>query len=290
MQLAIISLRASLYSTRRLIEAADQQGASVTHFNPLDTRLTLHHQAERSQPAANTGVVIPRIAASVNYLGCTLLRQLQASGFIPLNQPTAIEAANDQLRTLQILQAQHLPFPRSTFGCQPAHLQALLDSAGSLPVVVKQVSGTHGEGVALVTSAQQAEQVIGQALARRENLLVQHYIEEANGQDIRCLVIGERVFAAIERRAQPGEFRANLHLGGRAYPIELTAEEQQLAVAASQAVGLQVAGVDLIRSAQGPLILEVNASPGLEGIEQTTGLDVAAEIVRFALSLQPQSC
>lgn len=282
--LAIISLRADLYSSQRLIQAAKQCGATVSHFNPLDTRLSLGQTDTGQQTSFASDVVIPRIASSVNYLGCRLLQQLQATGYHSINPVDAIATANDQLATLQRLQQAGLAIPRSGFACQPEHLDFLLNEAGPLPVVIKQVSGTHGEGVTLVSTRQQAEQHLLPALAARQNLLVQQYIAEAAGQDIRCLVVGNQVVAAIERRAKCGEFRANLHQGGTAHPLTLSAQEQQLALAASQAVGLNVAGVDLIRSEAGPLVLEVNASPGLEGIEQATGIDVAGAIVDYALN------
>ena len=287
MQLAIVSVNCSLYSTKRLIEAAEQQGFSVCHINPLETQLTLSHNQPAHQLTKQNHapyMIIPRIAASVSYLGCALLRQLHATGGLSINTPEAIHTASDQLLTLQQLQRHRLPFPRSAFGCRPEQLANLLAIAGPLPVVIKHVSGTHGEGVTLVHTQQHAEQVLGQALAERQNLIVQQYIAEAKGRDIRAFVIGNRVYAAIERHAQAGEFRANLHLGGRCQATTLTPQEQQLAVAAAQAIGLNVAGVDILRTQHGPLIIEVNASPGLEGIEQATGLDIATEIVRFAHS------
>ena len=283
MKLAILSRNASLYSTRRLVEAARQRGHTVRVLDPLRCymyiapgRIELHH---RGKALRDYHAVIPRIGASISFYGTAVTRQFEMMGCYTPNPSDAILRARDKLRAHQLLAREGIGLPATVFGDNPDDTGDLLGLLGPAPHVIKLNEGSQGSGVILAEGDAASTSVIEAFRGLYANFLVQEFIAEAGGADLRCLVIGGRVFAAMRRQAREGEFRANLHRGGSAAAVELDRVEQRTAVAACRALGLGVAGVDLLRSRRGPLVLEVNASPGLEGIERATGLDVAGRII-----------
>src|SRR5690606_26404674 len=219
--------------------------------------------------------------ASVTFYGCAVLRQFEMMGVAPLNESVAISRSRDKLRSLQLLARKGLGLPVTGFAHSPDDIPDLIAMVGGAPLVIKVLEGTQGIGVVLAETQQAAESVIEAFMGLKQNIMVQEYIREARGADIRCFVVGEKVIAAMKRQAKPGEFRSNLHRGGTASLIKITPEERATAVRAARAMGLSVAGVDILRSARGPLVMEVNSSPGLEGIETTTGKDVAGLIIQY---------
>jgi ribosomal protein S6--L-glutamate ligase len=225
--------------------------------------------------------VIPRIGASITFYGTAVLRQFEMMDIYPLNESVAISRSRDKLRSLQLLSRRGIGLPVSGFANSPDDVQDLIKMVGGAPVVIKLLEGTQGIGVVLAETQKAAESVIEAFMGLKANILVQEYIKEAGGADIRCFVIGEKVVAAMKRQAQEGEFRSNLHRGGSASLIKITPEERATAVRAAKVMGLNVAGVDLLRSNHGPVVMEVNSSPGLEGIEAASGKDVAGMIIQF---------
>ncbi len=284
MKLAILSRNSKLYSTRRLVEAARQRGHTVRVLDPLRCYMriavdgfTLHYKGR-----ALTGfdAVIPRIGASVTRYGTAVLRQFEMMGAYTPNPSDAILRSRDKLRAHQMLAATGIDMPVTVFGDNPDDTQDLLSMLGPPPHVVKLNEGTQGTGVILTEKASASRGVVEALRGLYANFLVQEFIGEADGADLRCFVVGDRVVAAMRRTAAEGDFRSNLHLGGTAEAAVADEREQQVAVRSAHALGLSVAGVDLIRSARGPLVLEVNSTPGLEGIEAVCGVDVAQEIIR----------
>ncbi|HSG06704.1 MAG TPA: 30S ribosomal protein S6--L-glutamate ligase, partial [Nitrospiria bacterium] len=229
----------------------------------------------------NFDAVIPRIGASITFYGTAIVRQFEMAGTYTLNDSLGITRSRDKLRAHQMLSRKKIGMPVTGFAHSPKNTDALIKNVGGTPLVVKLLEGTQGKGIILVETKKAAESLIEAFRGLNAFFLVQEYIEEAGGADIRCFVVGERVVAAMMRKAQPGEFRSNLHRGGVTKLVKLTPEERRTAVAAANAMGLRVAGVDMVRSDRGPLVLEVNSSPGLEGIETATGKDVAGEIIEF---------
>jgi ribosomal protein S6--L-glutamate ligase len=225
--------------------------------------------------------VIPRIGASITFYGTAVLRQFEMMGVYPVNESVAISRSRDKLRSLQLLSRKGIGLPVTGFANSPDDIPDLLKMVGGAPVVIKLLEGTQGIGVVLAETQKAAESVVEAFMGLNANILVQEYIKEAGGSDIRCFVIGDRVVAAMKRQAQEGEFRSNLHRGGSASLIRITPEERATAVRAARVMGLNVAGVDLLRSNHGPVVMEVNSSPGLEGIEAASGKDVAAMIISF---------
>lgn len=285
MRIAILSRNRSLYSTRRLIEACERRGHEVRVLDTLKcymdiatTRPSVHYKGE---PLAPFDAVIPRIGASVTFYGAAVLRQFEMMGAYPLNESVAITRSRDKLRSLQILSRAGIGLPVTGFASSPDNTQDLIKLVGGAPLVVKLLEGTQGKGVILAETQKAAESLIDAFRELAANFLVQEFIKEAGGSDIRAFVIGERVVAAMKRQAKDGEFRSNLHRGGTASLVRLTPEERSTAVRASRKLGLNVSGVDLLRSNHGPVVMEVNSSPGLEGIESATGKDVADLIVGF---------
>ncbi len=283
MKLAILSRNTRLYSTRRLVEAARARGHQVRVLDPLrcymriaPRDLALHYRGRALQ---GIDAVIPRIGTAVTFYATAVLRQLEQMGAYTPNGADAILKARDKLRALQLLAAAGLPLPRTVFGDNPDDTADLLSLLGAPPHVIKLNEGSQGQGVVLAEKQAASQSVIEAFRGLYANFLVQEFIAEAGGSDLRCFVVGGRVIAAMRRSAQAGEFRANLHRGGHAEAATLRADERRLALAAARVLGLEVAGVDLIRSARGPLLLEVNASPGLEGIEAASGVDVAAAVI-----------
>ncbi len=285
MKIAILSRNRQLYSTRRLVEAGENRGHEMQVVDTLrcqvdvaTQRPTVHY---RGADLDGFDAVIPRIGASITFYGLAVLRQFEMMGVYPLNESVAIGRSRDKLRSLQLLARKGIGLPVTGFAHSVDDTQALIDLVGGAPLVVKLLEGTQGKGVVLAETHKAAESLIDAFRELDANFLVQEYIKEAGGADIRCLVIGERVVAAMKRQAKEGEFRSNLHRGGSASLVRLTPQERATAARAARIVGLNVAGVDILRSNHGPLVMEVNSSPGLEGIEAATGKDIAGEIVQF---------
>ena len=285
MKIAILSRKRSYYSTRRLAEAAKQRGHEVQVIDTLRCYMDIasHRPGIHYNGEALTGfeAVIPRIGASITFYGTAVLRQFEMMGIYPLNESVAISRSRDKLRSLQLLSRKGIGLPVTGFANSPDDVQDLIKMVGGAPCVIKLLEGTQGIGVVLAETQKAAESVIEAFMGLKANILVQEYIKEAGGADIRCFVIGERVVAAMKRQAQEGEFRSNLHRGGSASLIKITPEERSAAVRAARVMGLNVAGVDLLRSNHGPVVMEVNSSPGLEGIEAASGKDVAGMIIQF---------
>jgi len=287
MKIAILSRKKSYYSTRRLVEAAEQAGHEVQVIDTLRVYMdiTTHRPGIHYNGEALTGfdAVIPRIGASITFYGTAVLRQFEMMGVYPLNESVAIRRSRDKLRSLQLLSRRGIGLPVTGFANSPDDIPDLLKMVGGAPVVIKLLEGTQGIGVVLAETQKAAESVVEAFMGLDANILVQEYIKEAGGADIRCFVIGDRVVASMKRQAQEGEFRSNLHRGGNASLIKITPEERSTAVRAAKVMGLNVAGVDLLRSNHGPVVMEVNSSPGLEGIEAASGQDVAAKIINFVV-------
>ncbi len=285
MKIALLSRNKNLYSTRRLVEAAEQSGHRTQvidvlrcYMNIASHKPTIHYRGEE---LTGFDAVIPRIGASVTFYGTSVLRQFEMGGVYPLNESVAISRSRDKLRSLQLLSRKGIGMPVTGFANKPDDIKDLIKMVGGAPLVIKLLQGTQGIGVVLAETQKAAESVIEGFMGVGADILVQEYIKEAGGADIRCFVIGGKVVAAMKRQAQPGEFRSNLHRGGNASLIRITPEERSTAVRAAKIMGLNVAGVDLLRSNHGPVVMEVNSSPGLEGIEDATGRDVAGAIITF---------
>ncbi|MBP3060140.1 30S ribosomal protein S6--L-glutamate ligase [Pseudomonas chengduensis] len=283
MKIAVLSRNPRLYSTRRLVEAGQQRGHEMVVIDTLRAYMNIaSHKPQihyRGQAMDGFDAVIPRIGASVTFYGCAVLRQFEMMGVYPLNESVAISRSRDKLRALQLLSRKGIGLPVTGFAHSPDDIPDLIQMVGGAPLVIKVLEGTQGMGVVLAETHKAAESVIEAFLGLKQDIMVQEYIQEAGGADIRCFVVGDKVIAAMKRQAKAGEFRSNLHRGGSASLIKITPEERMTAVRAARVMGLNVAGVDILRSNHGPLVMEVNSSPGLEGIETTTGKDVAGIIV-----------
>jgi ribosomal protein S6--L-glutamate ligase len=284
MRIGILSRNASLYSTRRLIEAARDRGHEVRVVDYLRCYMEITSRkpvvllvGERLEFDA----VIPRIGATYTFYGTAVVRQFEMMGVFAANESQAIARARDKLRSLQLLARAGVGMPTTSFAHSSKDIDGILDIVGGTPIVVKLLEGTQGMGVVLAETKKAAQSVIGAFRQLDVNILAQHYVKEAGGADIRAFVVGNRVLAGMERRAAPGEFRANLHRGGTAHPVELTREERHTAVKSAKTLGLNVAGVDMLRSESGPLVIEVNSSPGLAGVERASGVDVASSVIEF---------
>ena len=285
MKIAILSRNAKLYSTQRLVEAGRARGHQVRVLDPLrcymridSKQLVMHYKGKE---IADYDAVIPRIGASVTFYGTAVVRQFEMMGTLVINRSDAILRARDKLRCLQLLAQQGIGLPATVFGDNPDDTTDLLAMLGKPPHVVKLVEGTQGTGVVLAEKLSASRSVIEAFRGLYANFLVQEFVKEAKGADLRCFVVGGKVIAAMKRQAKAGEFRSNLHRGGHAEKIVLSAAETDTAIRSAAVMGLSVAGVDLLRSRRGPLVLEVNSSPGLEGIEGATGIDVAGGIVEY---------
>ncbi|HET6603745.1 MAG TPA: 30S ribosomal protein S6--L-glutamate ligase [Xanthomonadaceae bacterium] len=285
MRIALLARNATLYSHQRLTEAALQRGHEIEHINTLKCymNITSHRPELRYKGVKLEGfdAVIPRIGASVTFYGLAVLRQFEMMGVYPLNESVAIGRSRDKLRSLQLLARKGLGLPVTAFAYDTANTDEVIELCGGAPVIVKLLEGTQGIGVVLGETARSAKSVIEAFRGARVNILVQEFIKEAGGTDIRALVVGEKVIAAMQRKGAEGEFRSNLHRGGSARSIKITPEERSTAIRAARSMGLNVAGVDMLRSNHGPVIMEVNSSPGLEGVEKATGIDVAGKIIEF---------
>jgi len=285
LKIAILSRNMSLYSTKRLVEAGTARGHKMTVINTLHCYMNIasqhpgiHYKGERLE---DVDAVIPRIGASVTFYGTAVLRQFESMGVLAVNSSIAINRARDKLRALQLLSRRGIGLPVTGFANSPDEIPDLIKMVGGAPLVIKLLEGTQGIGVVLAETTQAAESVIQAFMGLKANIMVQEYVKDAGGRDLRCFVVGGKVIAAMSRQAKPGEFRSNLHRGGTAKLAKITAEERDAAIRAAKIMGLNVAGVDILRSQQGPLVMEVNASPGLKGIEAATGMDIAGMIIEF---------
>ena len=293
MKLAILSRNGKLYSTRRLVEAARAAGHSARVLDPLRCYMRIASDGfsmrYKGRAIDGYGAVIPRIGASITRYGCAVLRQFELMGSHTPNPAAAVALARDKLACHQLLAARGIGLPATVFGDNPDDTADLLSLLGPPPHVVKLNEGTQGARVMLTEKLSASRGVVEALRGLYANFLVQEFVAEAEGADLRCFVVGDRVVAAMRRTAPAGDFRSNLHRGGSANAAQATPGQCAVAVAAAAAVGLGVAGVDLIDSRRGPLVLEVNASPGLEGIEDATGIDIAAKIVEFAVKSSQKS-
>jgi ribosomal protein S6--L-glutamate ligase len=283
--IAILSRNAQLYSTRRLKEAAEQRDHAVRIVDYLRCviDITSHRPAivYGGHKLEGIDAVIPRIGATHTFYGTAVVRQFEMMGVYPAVESQAISRSRDKLRSLQLLAAEGVGLPVTSFAHSTKDIEGLISLVGGAPLVVKLLEGTQGMGVVLAETTKAAESVIGAFRQLDANILVQEFIKEAGGSDIRAFVIGNQVVAAMERTAAPGDFRSNVHRGGSARRIRLTPEERATAKRAAKILGLTIAGVDLMRSNHGTVVLEVNSSPGLEGIEAATGVDVAGKVIEY---------
>lgn len=284
MKIAILSRDARIYSTSRLLEAARKRGHTVEivdvlkcYMNVTSNKPSVHYKKK----VLKFDAIIPRIGASVTAYGTAVLRQFEVGGVYTINQAIAISRSRDKLRAHQLLARKGVGMPITGYAHSASATDELIEFVKGAPLIVKLVESTQGKGVVLAETDKAAEGVINAFRGLNANFLVQEYIAEAKGSDIRCFVVGDKVVAAMQRTAKEGDFRSNLHRGGSADKLNLTKEERMLALKAANVMGLNMAGVDLIRSVHGPLVLEVNPSPGLEGIEKVTGKDVANMIIAF---------
>ncbi len=285
MKIILLSRNPKLYSTRRLIEAAKDRGHEVRTLDALRCymNITSHKPSIHYKGEEITGydAIIPRIGASVTFYGTAVLRQFEMMRVYPLNESVAISRSRDKLRASQLLSRRGIGLPITGFANKPDDIPDLIKMVGGAPLVIKLLEGTQGIGVVLAETRKAAESVIESFLGLQISVLVQEYIHEAGGADIRCFVIGDKVVAAMKRQASEGEFRSNIHRGGSATVIKITPEERSTAVRAAKTMGLNVCGVDILRSNHGPVVMEVNSSPGLEGIESATGKDIAGMVIDF---------
>ena len=285
MKIAILSRSSSIYSTKRLVEAGKARGHEIEVIDTLKCYMDItskkpmvHYQ---NRILDDFDAIIPRIGASITFYGTAVIRQFEMMGVSSLNESVAISRSRDKLRSLQLLSRKGIGLPITGFAHSTKMTQELIKLVGGSPLVIKLLEGTQGKGVVLAETDGAAESVIDAFREMDANILVQEFIKEAGGSDIRCFVIGDKVVASMKRTAKAGEFRSNLHRGGSAEMVTITEEERAAALGATKALGLNVAGVDLLRSARGPLIMEVNSSPGLNGIEVASGKDVAGMIIEY---------
>ena len=283
MKIAILSRNKRLYSTNALYEAGIKRG----HDMRVIDYVRCHMEITSMRPAIYLGseklegydAIIPRIGATYTHFGCAVVRQFEMMGVTSVNESVAISRSRDKLRSLQLLARKGIGLPVTGFAHDPRTTEALIYQVGGAPLVIKLLEGTQGVGVVLAETRKAAESVIEAFRGLNANILAQEYIKEAGGADIRCLVVGGKVVAAMKRQGKEGEFRSNLHRGGTASVVKITPEERSTATRAASILGLNVSGVDLLRSNHGPVVMEVNSSPGLEGIERATGKDIAKMII-----------
>jgi len=285
MKLAILSCGPTSYSTRRLKEAALQRNYEVKVLNTLKFAIDLQRGVPelyfRRKPLSHYDAVLPRIGASITYYGTAVVRQFQEMDVFCANTAHGILNSRDKLRSLQILSRHHIGIPRTTFVRDKKDVLPAIERVGGAPVIIKLIEGTQGIGVLLADTVKQAESIVELLQSQKQNVLIQKFVAESKGRDIRAFVVGDRVVAAMRRVAQGQEFRSNVHRGGVAEPVELSDAFSETAVRAAQIMGLRVAGVDMLESRSGPQIMEVNSSPGLEGIEQATQLDIAGAVIEY---------
>jgi ribosomal protein S6--L-glutamate ligase len=287
MKIAVLSRNSKLYSTSRLAQAARERGHEVHVIDHLrcfmditSTQPTIHYKDEEFT-RGDYDAVIPRIGASVTFYGNAVVRQFEMMGAYCVNESVAISRSRDKLRSLQLLSRKGVGIPVTAFANSPDDIGGLIREVGGAPLVIKMLEGTQGVGVVLAETRKAAESVIQAFMGLHSDILIQEFVKEAGGSDIRCFVVGGKVIASMKRQAAEGEFRSNLHRGGSAALVKISAEERATAVKAAKVMGLNVCGVDLLRSQRGPLVMEVNSSPGLHGIEDATGKDVAGMVIGF---------
>jgi ribosomal protein S6--L-glutamate ligase len=285
MKIALLARNPHLYTHRRICEAARALGHEIEVLNTLRVSINITSKRPalyyRKRRLEDFNAVIPRIGASITLYGLAVLRQFEVMGVYPLNESVAIGRSRDKLRCLQLLARRGIGLPVTAYTNDPKQAEDIVDLVGGPPVVIKLLEGTQGIGVVLGETVKSAKSVIEAFRGADVNILVQQFIEEAAGADIRALVIGEKVVAAMQRQGPPGEFRSNLHRGGIGEKVRITPQERAMAVKAARTLGLNVCGVDMIRSKTGPLVMEVNSSPGIEGLEKATGIDVAGLMIEF---------
>ena len=285
MKIAMLARNANLYSHKRLKEAAEERGHTLDIINTLRCTMNIAsrkpHIYYNGERLIGYDTVIPRIGASITFYGLAVLRQFEMAGVYPLNESVAIGRSRDKLRSTQILAREGIGLPVTTFAHDPKQTEEVLKMAGGAPLVIKLLEGTQGLGVVLADTDRSAKSVIEAFRSANVNILVQEFIKEAGGTDIRALVVGGKVVAAMQRSGGEGEFRSNLHRGGTAKQIKLSPEERSTAIRSAKAMGLNVCGVDMLRANHGPVVMEVNSSPGLEGVENATGIDIAGKIIEL---------
>jgi ribosomal protein S6--L-glutamate ligase len=287
--LAVLSRKKSLYSTRRLLEAAKARGFGTRVIDVLRCNLTVESGNPRlfhkGKEVCGLSVALPRIGASVTTVGLQVVRQLEAMGVPLVNGASAIARSRDKLAALQTLAAGGVRIPRTVLARGGGDVKELVALVGGLPAILKLIQGTQGVGVMIAHSEAEVESILGTLWDLGEEILLQEFVSESGGRDVRALVVGDRVVGAMRRKAKSGEFRSNLHRGGAGLAAQLPPEYEEAAVRAAQVLGLSVAGVDLLESADGPKVMELNSSPGFEGLERTTGLDIAGAIIEEAARL-----
>jgi ribosomal protein S6--L-glutamate ligase len=285
MRIAILSRNKSLYSTQRLVEAAEQKGHEVLLLDHMKCTLVIEagrpHIYHGGKEIVGVNAVIPRIGSSVTFYGAAVVRQFEMMKIFTAVESQALVRSRDKLRSLQILARAGLGMPKTAFANQPKDIDTLLSAIGGAPCIIKLLEGTQGIGVILAENDKAAKSVIEAFYKLQANMLVQEFIKEAKGADIRAFVVDGQIVGAMLRQAKDGEFRSNLHRGGSAKVIQLSPEERATALKAVKKLGLGIAGVDMLQSERGPLIMEVNSSPGLEGIEGATGVDIAGKIIDY---------
>lgn len=285
MKIAILSRNHELYSTSRLVAAAEELGHNVKVVDPLRCymNITSHRPSIhfKGEPLKGFNAIIPRIGASITFYGTAVVRQFEMMGVYSLNESVAITRSRDKLRSLQLLARKGIGLPVTGFAHSTMYTKDLINLVHGAPLVIKLLEGTQGIGVVLAETQNAAESVIEAFRGLKTNILVQEFIKEADAKDIRCFVVGNKVIAAMMRVGKEGDFRSNIHRGGTVRKVKITPEERSTAVRAAKIMGLNVAGVDILRANHGPVVMEVNSSPGLRGIETATGKDVAKMIIEF---------
>ena len=286
MKIAILAVNHNLYSHKRLYESAIEKGHEVVFLNTLQCYIGLSSNGPKvyyrgGRDLDDIDAIIPRIGSSITLYGTAVVRQFEMTGIYSLNGATAISRSRDKLRSLQLLARRGINMPISGFTHSKSDPSAVIELVKGAPLIIKLLQGTQGKGVVIAETNQAAESVISAFQGLNADILIQEFIKEANGRDIRCFVVGDKVIGSMERQAKEGEFRSNIHRGGEAFPVKITKDERHMAVKAAKILGLKVAGVDIIRSSQGPMLLEVNSSPGLKGIEAATGKDIAGKIIEY---------
>lgn len=286
-RLAILSRKRSLYSTSRLVEAARLLGHRTAVLDTLRCQMLLGppqpRMLYRGAEVQGLAAAIPRIGASITQYGLAVVHHLEAMGVPLVNGAAAIATSRDKLRCLQTLDAHGLPIPRTVMAHEGTNISRLVEEVGGLPAIIKLLRGTQGVGVMIATSMEEVRGIVGTFQGLGQDILVQEFIRESKGRDVRALVVGDRVVGAMRRTAKKGEFRSNLHRGGEGKPVKLPPDYAQVAVRAAHTVGLGIAGVDLLEGKHGPKVMELNSSPGFEGLERATGKDIARAMIRHAL-------
>ncbi|CAN5509754.1 30S ribosomal protein S6--L-glutamate ligase [soil metagenome] len=285
MKIAILSRNPRLYSTRRLVEAGEQRGHEMVVLDHLKCVLVIEkgnpHIFYTGKEIDGIDAIIPRIGASVTFYGAAVVRQFEQMKAFSCTESQALVRSRDKLRSLQLLAKAGIGMPKTVFANVPKDIDNVINQVGGTPVVIKLLEGTQGIGVILADTHKSAKSVIESFLALKANILVQEFIKEAGGADVRAFIVDGKIVGAMKRQGAPGEFRSNLHRGGKATVVDLSKEERETALRSVKKLGLGIAGVDMLQSSRGPLVMEVNSSPGLEGIEGATGVDIAGKIIEY---------